>query len=350
MWSIDTNFKIITTNKAYREFILATSGKTIAEGEEAILELPATTIAHWSPLYNRAMTGETFDVEHSYTLSCGNLVHTIISFSPTRNLQGTVTGVACYQKDVTELKQAGQKLEELNNSLAARAEELATSNHELERFAYVASHDLQEPLRMVTGFLQLFEKKYKDRIDETANRYIHFSVDGAERMKRLINDLLQYSRVGTASLEMEKVNMNEVVNEVLVTFQHEINAHQVSVSVKNLPVIKAGRSAMLQVMQNLVGNALKYRKQDGAQISISVDEINDEWVFTIADNGIGIDEQFIQKVFEIFQRLHNKDEYSGTGIGLAICRKIVERYQGKIWAESVVDKGSRFIFTIPKNI
>ncbi len=201
---------------------------------------------------------------------------------------------------------------------------------------------------MVSSFLQLLERKYNGQLDETARKYIHFSVDGAYRMKRLINDLLQYSRIGTAALEIVPVDMNEVLADVLMLFKNEVHTIEAEIIVENLPVIYAGKSAMSQLMQNLVGNALKYRSKEKPVVTITGKEENDEWIFTVKDNGIGIDSKYKDKIFVIFQRLHNKDEFNGTGIGLAICKKIIERYHGKIWVEPEFGKGSKFIFAIPK--
>lgn len=352
IWSIDTSMHIIAANTAYKELAERITERQIREGEAAMTQLPGVHETYnWEPLYRRALAGECFNIDQSILISpTSEPLHMVVSFLPIRDTGGVVTGVACYQKNVTELKQAGEQLQQLNESLAKRAEELVASNTELEKFAYVASHDLQEPLRMVTGFLQLIEKKYKGQIDETASRYIHFAVDGAERMKHLINDLLQYSRAGTAVLENQPVAMNDVLKDVLLIFQHDFDTAGVTIVTGKLPVIDAGRSAMTQLLQNLVGNALKYRQANEPFIKVSAEELDSAWAFTVADNGIGIEEKFLEKIFVVFQRLHNKDEYSGTGIGLAICKKIVERYQGKIWVESSVGKGSKFIFTIPKKI
>lgn len=350
IWSIDTNFNIITANKAFYNLLQTITGQEVLEGDYIIpLMGEITDGLKWKDLYNKALAGETFDIEESFHAAGSTVPHyNIVSFSPIVSKNGRISGIACFAKDVTELKQAGEKLKELNSSLEKRAEELVTSNSELERFAYVASHDLQEPLRMVSSFLQLLQRRYGEKLDDTARKYIHFSVDGADRMKRLINDLLQYSRVGTASLEIVPVNMNEVLDDVLLLFRNEVNTIDAEIIVQDLPVIYAGRSAMSQLMQNLVGNALKYRSVQRPEVVISAKEEETEWVFTVKDNGIGIDAKFRDKIFIIFQRLHNKDEFNGTGIGLAICKKIIERYQGKIWVESEFGKGSKFIFAIPK--
>ena len=243
---------------------------------------------------------------------------------------------------------AKEKLLKANQQLRTRTEELSNSNTELERFAYVASHDLQEPLRMVKNFLQLLERNYKNAVDAKGKQYIHYAVDGAERMQGLIRDLLQYSRVGSGTLEISEVDMNEVMSDVIQLFKNDFSNDSAKIIIDKLPVIHAGKSPMTQLMQNLIENALKYRNNDLAIIHISSEDTENEWIFSVQDNGIGIEPQYFEKIFVIFQRLHNKDEYSGTGIGLSISKKIVERYKGKIWVESALNKGSTFKFSISK--
>jgi len=252
-------------------------------------------------------------------------------------------------QDITLIKENEIALTKLNAALEKRAEELAMSNTELERFAYVASHDLQEPLRMVSSFLQLLQKRYAANLDHKANEYIHFAVDGAERMKRLIMDMLEYSRVNTSKDNREEVDMIEVMKEVKLNLANSIAQTAAIVQFDQLPTIKAVRSQMIQLLQNLVGNAIKYKNPNSSpHIQISAIDDAKEWTFYVKDNGIGIEERFYEKIFVIFQRLHNKSAYSGTGIGLAICKKIVERHHGKISVTSTIGEGSIFIFSIRK--
>lgn len=238
---------------------------------------------------------------------------------------------------------------ELNNNLKKQTEELAVSNEELERFAYVASHDLQEPLRMVTSFLQLLQKKYALQLDETAQKYINFAVDGAARMKNLILDLLEFSRVSSVKVPHAIVSLDEVLVKTLHGLKTAIDESGAVITVSSLPVIRGNEFQLIQLFQNLISNAIKYKSDNKPRIEISYTESTSGWTFLVKDNGIGIDPKFQEKVFIIFQRLHNKSAFMGTGIGLAICKKIVELHGGKIWLECEND-GTTFYFTLNKQI
>ena len=255
-------------------------------------------------------------------------------------------------QDVSEQKSTELKLRELNEALELRAEQLATSNTELERFAYIASHDLQEPLRTITSFLQLFKRKYAGQVDETGDNYINFAVEGADRMKQLILDMLEYSRVNTTLNLNEEIDIRQVINEVLFNFSGKIKLSDAIIELGDfMPRINAVKTQMMQLFQNLISNAIKYQQAGNPpHITITASENEKDWRFTVADNGIGIDEKFYDKIFVIFQRLHSKTQYAGTGIGLAICKKIVEKHNGRIWVSSELKKGSTFHFTIPKKI
>jgi PAS domain S-box-containing protein len=252
-------------------------------------------------------------------------------------------------QDLTERKAHENMLQNLNNSLEKRAKELAESNEELERFAYVTSHDLQEPLRMVTSFLQLLEKRYKDKLDNKANEYINYAVDGAERMKQLILDLLEYSRVNSSKAEVEEVDVNNIIEDLKLTYKTFLSQTKGTINFTNLPKVEGNKTQILQLFQNVIGNAIKYRSSLPPVINISFEEENGFYKFAIADNGIGIDPKFFHKIFIIFQRLHNREEYSGTGIGLAICKKIIDKHGGRIWVESNPGQGTTFYFTLPKS-
>ncbi|MGN6196899.1 MAG: PAS domain-containing protein [Ginsengibacter sp.] len=250
--------------------------------------------------------------------------------------------------DVTMAKKSELQLLKLNKELEERASALTSSNTELEHFAYIASHDLQEPLRMVISFLQLLDKKLQANYDPQMNKYINYAVDGAMRMKIMIQDLLEFSRVGIKR-EFSQVDCNNVVNRIISVFKLTNENLKADFTVNNLPVINSSEHLIHQLFHNLIGNAVKYCNNNCA-IEIGCTENNTTWQFYVKDNGIGIDPQFFDKIFVIFQRLHTKKEYSGTGIGLAICKKIVENLGGSIWVNSDLGKGSTFYFTIPKQI
>ncbi len=227
-------------------------------------------------------------------------------------------------------------------------QELARSNADLQQFAYVASHDLQEPLRMVASYLQLLERRYKDRLDADANEFINYAVDGAGRMQNLINDLLAYSRVGTQGKPFKSTNCEQVFRRALLHLKIAIEESKAVITHDDpFPVVHADEGQLVQVLQNLISNAIKFRGDQAPHIHIGAQHLNEEWVFSVKDQGIGIDPQYKERIFMIFQRLHNRTEYVGTGIGLAICKRIVERHGGRIWVESELVKGSTFYFTIP---
>jgi light-regulated signal transduction histidine kinase (bacteriophytochrome) len=269
-----------------------------------------------------------------------------------RNKEGEAVRMIGASRDISKIKENEVQLKALNEKLEIRAKELVISNQELEQFAYVASHDLQEPLRMVTNFLTQIEKKYNDLLDEKGKTYIYFAVDGAKRMRQMILDLLEFSRAGRLDNIPEEVNLDLLVKDILNLHQRKIEETRAKVKVGKLPVVAASQTALRQVFQNLISNSLKYNQLKNGilpQISISSKESGDHWQFEVKDNGIGIEKEYFEKVFIIFQRLHDRSEYSGTGLGLAITRKIVENLQGKIWIESEVGKGTSFFFTIRKN-
>lgn len=286
--------------------------------------------------------------EYRFRKADGNYAHVFDKGYIIRDADGKPIRMIGATQDISERKESEALLLELNNRLKKRAEELINSNVELERFAYVASHDLQEPLRMVTSFLQLFRKRYEGKIDETADQYIHFAVDGAERMKKLIMDLLDYSRVGSNPEKNEEIDLNKMLKELKEVFYRSSEETGAVINITTMPVIKGNRTQLFQLFQNLVSNAIKYHGSEAPKVDISYTENEDHYLFQVKDNGIGIDPAFHEKIFVIFHRLHSRSEYSGTGIGLAICRKIIELHNGKIWVESAPGKGSNFFFTIGK--
>jgi len=340
--------RIVYVNEAFTKMTGYTSKEVIGRSPRFLqgpktdrneLNRLSSAMKQWQPcevtVINYKKSGEEFWVNFSVT--------------PVANEKGWFTHWISVEKDVTASKLAEMKLLELNESLQKHAKELSVSNAELEQFAYIASHDLQEPLRMVTSFLTQLEKKYGTVIDEKGKRYIAFAVDGAKRMRQIILDLLEFSRVGRMEDKLETVDLNEIMNEIKILFRKEIKDKHATVLIAPLPKITAYKSPLRQVFQNMVSNALKYAATDvPCQVEINVQESKTHWQFAVSDNGIGIDREYFEKIFIIFQRLHNKDQYSGTGMGLAVSKKIVENMGGKIWVASEEGKGSTFYFTILK--
>jgi two-component system, chemotaxis family, sensor kinase Cph1 len=259
---------------------------------------------------------------------------------PYHDDEGNIIGIIGFAEDITRRKKAEEKLERIMN-------DLKRSNKELEQFAYVSSHDLKEPLRMITSFLQLLQKRYSADLDDDANDFINFAVEGAKRLDIMINDLLEYSRIGNKEREFEYLQGEKILETVLTNLKTSIEDNNVIITHDPLPLIYANNQQMVQLLQNLISNAIKYHSKEDPKIHISADILDDEYVFSIKDNGIGIDQKHLERIFTIFQRLHSRDEYEGTGIGLAISQKIVQKHHGKIWAESKLEKGTTFYFTIP---
>ena len=240
-----------------------------------------------------------------------------------------------------------QQLQVQNKQLTNLNQELVRSNQELEQFANVASHDLQEPLRMITSFSQLLAKRYSGQLDEEADNIISFVVDGAKRMDKLIQAILAYSHVSSQARAFESVNCEEVIDIALSNLQLTIQKTNAQITRNTLPIIFGDKTQLVQLFQNIIANGMKYQKEESPVIHIEAETRQKDWLFSVKDNGIGIAPQYQKRIFQIFQRLHTRQEYSGTGIGLAICKKIVDLHGGKIWVESVVGKGTSFLFTMP---
>jgi len=271
-----------------------------------------------------------------------------VTGEPVYDENGKFRGYRGVGSDVTERKRAEAELRRAHDELAKKAEELERSNAELEQFAYVASHDLQEPLRMVSSYTQLLARRYKDQLPAEAQEFMHFTVDGAARMKQLIEDLLAYSRVGTKGKELVPVSLEAPLKRALTNLRTAIEESGATVSADALPTVDADEVQLAQVFQNLIGNALKFRGKAAPRIHVGAAEQAGEWQISIADNGIGIEPQYFERIFMLFQRLHAMGEYPGTGIGLAICKKVAERHGGRIWVSSTPGAGSTFHFTLPK--
>jgi PAS domain S-box-containing protein len=245
-------------------------------------------------------------------------------------------------RDITERKRAEQ-------ALVKKSEDLASSNADLAQFAYVASHDLQEPLRTITRFVQLLEKRYQGKLDQDADEFIGFIVSGTKRMQQIINDLLAYSRINTRRETQHIMKIDDAIRRAMQNIQYVLEETGGTIIYEEMPSIIADEPQMTQLFQNLIGNALKFHGEEVPRVEITAARKGDDWTFSVRDNGIGIDPQYKDRIFEIFQRLHTCEEYPGTGIGLAIAKKIVERHDGRIWVESELGKGSTFNFTLPVN-
>ena len=257
-------------------------------------------------------------------------------YDENKNPRGSVSAFI----DVTKNKEAEIKMKEL-------VKELERSNKELEQFAYVTSHDLKEPLRMVSSFTQLLERRYKGKLDQDADEFIDYIVDGANRMQRLLDDLLEYSRITTGSKKYEEVDLEDIVDECYNNLKIAINETNAKINYDPLPVVVANRTHMIQLFQNLLSNAIKFQSKRTPIIGISVRKDGDRYVFAVKDNGIGIDPKYQKRIFKVFQRLHARNEYDGTGIGLSLIRKIVQYHDGNIWVKSKLGTGSTFYFTLP---
>ena len=286
-----------------------------------------------------AAGGNTEEFESTLRRKNGTLIGVAAAMAPMRSPRGEVIGISSISYDITDRTRAQAEL-------LARTEELTRSNAELEQFAYVASHDLQEPLRMVASYLQLIEQRYKGKLDADADDFINFAVDGAVRMKQLINDLLLFSRAGRNG-NSAAVNLTEVVVQALDVMQLAIEDVHAVVTYDPMPTVMGRESRLGEVIQNLIGNALKFRSERQPEVHIGCERRGDEWMFSVRDNGIGMAPEFHERIFAMFQRLHGREEFSGTGIGLAICKRVIEHHGGRIWVESKPAEGSTFFFTLP---
>jgi PAS domain S-box-containing protein len=288
------------------------------------------------------------DFEMQRTAADGKSRWVSLSGEPIFDDDGRFTGYRGVGKDITERKEAEAELRRAHNELERKAAELERSNAELGQFAYVASHDLQEPLRMVSSYTQLLVRRYGERFDGDAREFMAYVVDGAARMKQLIEDLLAYSRVGTRGREYHQVAVETSLRRAIGNLRAAIEEAGAAVTYDAMPTLEADDLQLTQLFQNLIGNALKFRSASVPRIHIFSKEKEHEWEFGVQDNGIGIEAQYFERIFMVFQQLHNKGEYPGTGIGLAICKKVVERHGGKVWVESQPGAGTTFHFTLLK--
>lgn len=293
---------------------------------------------------------ESWKKEYWYKKADGNYAYIVNNGVIIRNEAGSAIRIVGALQDLTHRKEQEDALLVLNKKLESQTKALMKSNQELEQFAYIASHDLQEPLRMVTSFLTQLEKRYNNKLDEKGKQYIEFAVDGAYRMRNIILDILEYSKIGKIEDENEKIDLNKIIEEVCKMNSQKMEETKACINYSNLPTIISVKFPLIQIFHNLIGNALKYQKTNNPPvINLTVTENEKNWLFKIQDNGIGIEKEYLNKIFVIFQRLHTKNEYSGNGMGLAIVKKLIENLNGTIWVESELDKGSTFYFTLPKN-
>ncbi|NMC77488.1 MAG: PAS domain S-box protein, partial [Candidatus Methanofastidiosa archaeon] len=340
---IDNDGNIIYWNNSAENIFHYSEGEVLGKNLHKLLAPEKYHVNHFSAMEKFKATGEGNAIGKTLDLTALRkngeefpieLYLSAIKIKDKWNAVGII-------RDTSERK----KIEKL---LKERTEALEKSNKELEEFAYIASHDLQEPLRMISSYVQLLERRYKNKLDQDANDFISYAVEGSARMKALINDLLAYSRVGTKGKEFAKTNISDILKKVLQNLQIALEENKVEISIGPMPVIMADDTQMIQLFQNLIGNAIKFKNKNPPKISIDCKEKNGNYIFSVSDNGIGIEKEYYDRIFMIFQRLHTRDKYPGTGIGLAVCKKIVERHGGSIWLESEVGKGTIFYFSIPK--
>ena len=341
--------KLISNKVDYELLGLKTEEEVLGKTDLEILPPPIASAAYEQDNMILNSGKPLINYEHFYTTPNGTWIAMLTTKIPLFDEKNEVIGLLGIGRDITEQKIAEKKLRELNVELEKNIKQLMISNAELEQFAYVASHDLQEPLRMVSSFLTLIEKKYSNVVDEKGKQYIHFAVDGAKRMRQIILDLLDFSRVGRMEDDLEEIDLNLLVGEIITLYSKQIEELQAEITIEKLPIILTYQTPIKQLLQNLIGNSLKYHNKNVKPvINISLKETKTEFQFAVKDNGIGIAPEYFEKIFIIFQRLHHKDEYSGTGMGLAIAKKIVENLGGKIWVDSTEGKGSTFYFTLLK--
>ncbi len=318
---------------------------------DVFLDLPA----HWKGIHRRCLAGAVERCEEDpFPRADGTQDWLRWEVRPWRNIDDSIGGIIVFSELITQrkhaedaLKKRTQELAESQQALEQKVQELARSNADLEQFAYIASHDLQEPLRTVASFAQLLQRRYKGKLDSNADEFIHYMVDGASRMQGLINDLLAFSRVGSRGKDFTPTDFATVVDLALSNLQTAIAESHAEVTHDPLPTVNCDGAQLTQVFQNLVGNGIKFHNAQTPRVHIGATQKNSEWVFSVKDNGIGIDPQFNQRIFEVFQRLHTRKEYPGSGIGLSITKKIVERHGGRIWVESQPGEGANFLFTLP---
>ena len=312
--------------------------KEFLEGRHIHEAITAETLQWIEPMYRRVFAGESSEKGFTHKDRHYNL-----SVIPIYNNQGEVQFGMALATNVTDLKKSESALEK-------RAAQLARSNEDLEKFAYVASHDLQEPLRSVASYVQLLKNRYSGELDEEAEEFISFAIDGVKRMQALIQDLLSYSRLTFKDQPYQETDLNALLEGVQKNLEETIVKREARIEVQGLPTLAVDPSQIIQLFQNLLENAMKFCQETKPEIKVYAEELDNHWKISVQDNGIGIPKQFVNKIFVIFQRLHSRSDYKGTGIGLAICKKITERHGGEIWVESEEGNGTTFHLTISKRL
>jgi PAS domain S-box-containing protein len=334
----DKDGRFVLTNKAMEMLFGRSREELIGQTRESVLPKDIADEHRANDL--KVLTGKTpISIEERNIEPDGPHYYLTVK-TPLLDLNGEVYAVAGISTDITERKRAEETIQRITD-------DLLRSNAELEQFAYVASHDLQEPLRMVSSYVQLLARRYQGKLDSDADEFIAFAVDGAKRMQNLINDLLAYSRVGTRGIELKPVSTESLLAEAMSNLQPTIEDCRARITHDPLPIVHGDPVQLVLVFQNLLGNAIKFHGSEPPYVHISARQEDLEWVFSVRDNGIGIDPKFEERIFVIFQRLHDRESYPGTGIGLSICKRIVHRHGGRIWVESELGKGSTFYFTLP---
>lgn len=324
-------------------------------GESELLQKNWQAITHPDDIeadreYVRALLSgniQTFSLEKRLVCKDEAVRWANVTVSAMRDANGTAQYLICAIEDISERKLVQELLQASLDTQTRYAQELTRSNAELEQFSYVASHDLQAPLSTIAGYAQLLEKRCHNQLDAQGNKFIRNIVNSCGRMQALIDDLLEYSRVGRSEKPFDVIDCNLVFEDACANLQLAIRQEQASVTRGDLPRVRGDSFQLLQLFQNLIGNAIKYRSSEAPMVHVGASRQGDSWVFSVQDNGIGIAEQYHPRIFQLFQRLHSEKQYSGTGIGLAICQRIVDRHGGRLWVESEPNRGSTFYFSIP---
>jgi len=339
----DRKYKIIYANEAELLFYGKKRTQIIDCKAERLFQQTDNDFSIWKEKVEKVFeSGNPQKFEVPYLKPNHKIIYEVI-ISPVVSETGNIKAAVIVHRDITDRKRQENQLHSLNHRLAV-------SNSELEQFAYIASHDLQEPLRAISVFMQLLKKKYGSQLDESANHFIDRAINAADRMKGMISDVLSFSKITSHKKKSNLTNINKLVDTALQNLELIINEKNANIIVEKLHPANVDSTQIIQVFQNLISNGIKFSRKNRCEITIfsECNETNNEIIYSVRDNGIGIEEQYIERIFLIFQRLHTLQEYSGSGIGLAICKRIIERHNGKIWVNSEYGKGSVFSFSIPR--